>query len=457
MPFLHTQKREKFISQKLFLFCPGRTGNIVTKLMLNLKMSYFMKQVLIKSFSVLIFFTVFVTTGNSQLFEWRGPGRSGIYNESGLLKKWPAGGPALIWEAARMGDGYASPTVTDDAIYVTGRKDNSDVLTALTTDGKVKWETVYGKAWMANHTGSRCTPTYYNGKIFLISGSGDIVCIGSDGKIKWSKNHYSLYESKPLQFGISESPLVVDNMVIASPGGKKASMVAFNINDGKIVWEAEPLNQEPQYVNPKLIEYAGKKMIVSVMGTHIFAVNAKDGKILWKVDYAAANGATGNVRKNHAITPVYRDGHILIANGYSWVTLKLKLSAEGNKVDVVWENRNFDPQLGGVILLGNNIYGTTHTSDPADSWICVDWVTGKTLWTSKWYSRGSVISADGMLYLFEEKSGHVALAKPDASKLDIVSEFQVTKGEGPYWAHPVINRGKLYIRHGDVLMAYRVK
>lgn len=425
--------------------------------MSNLKIPDFMKQILIKLFSVLIFFTVFVTTGNSQLFEWRGPGRSGIYNESGLLKKWPDSGPKLLWEAEKMGDGYSSPTVTDDAIYVTGRIESSDVLTALTLDGKKKWETVYGKAWLTNHTGSRCTPTFFNGKIFLISGSGDIVCVGSDGKIKWSKNHYSLYDSKPIQFGISESPLVVDDKVIASPGGKKASLVAFNINDGKVMWEAEPLDQEPQYVNPKLIEYAGKKMIVTVMGTYIFAVNAKDGKIMWKLNYPDINAATGRVMKNHAMTPVYRDGYILIANGYNWVALKLKLSADGNSVNIVWENRNFDPQLGGTVLLGNNIYGTTHMSKPTDMWACVDWTTGKTLWTTRWYSRGSVISADGMLYFFEEKSGHVALVRPDASKLDIVSEFQVTKGEGPFWAHPVISKGKLYIRHGDVLMVYQIK
>ena len=392
-----------------------------------------------------------------QLYEWRGPGRTGIYNETGLLKKWPDGGPELLWEAEKMGDGYSSVTVTDDAVYVTGRKDSSDVLIALTLDGKKKWETVYGKAWMANHTGTRCTPTYYNGNLFLISGSGDIVCVGSDGKIKWSKNHYRIYESKPLMFGISESPLVVDNIVITSPGGKKASIVAFNINDGKVVWEAEPLNEEPQYVNPKLIEYDGKKMILSVMGADIFAVNAKDGKIMWKVNYSSINAATGRVMKNHAITPIYKDGYILIANGYNWVALKLKLSGDGNSAEIVWENRNFDPQMGGVVLLGNNIYGTNHMSKPVDTWVCLDWNTGKTLWTSKWFSKGSIISADGMLYLYEEKSGHVALARPDPSKLDIVSEFKVTKGEGPFWAHPVISAGRLYIRHGDVLMAYLIK
>jgi len=391
-----------------------------------------------------------------QLYEWRGPDRTGIYNESGLLKKWPAGGPSLLWETVGIGDGYSSVTVTNDAVYVTGRIDSSDVLTALTLDGKKKWETVYGKAWMANHTGSRCTPTYYNGKLFLVSGSGDIVCVGSDGKVKWTKNHYKLYDSKPLMFGISESPLVVDNMVIASPGGKKASMVAFNINDGKVVWEAEPLNQEPQYINPKLIEYAGKKMIVNVMGTSVFAINAKDGKIIWKLDYAAINAATGRVMKNHAETPIYKEGYILIANGYNWVALKLKLSADGNSAEVVWENRNFDPQMGGIILLGDYLYGNNHMSKPVDTWVCVDWNTGKTMWATKWFSKGSIISAEGMLYLYEEKSGHVALVKPDPSKLDIVSEFQITKGEGPFWAHPVISKGRLYIRHGEVLMVFRI-
>jgi hypothetical protein len=62
-----------------------------------------------------------------------------------------------------------------------------------------------------------------------------------------------------------------------------------------------------------------------------------------------------------------------------------------------------------------------------------------------------------MLYLYEEKSGHVALVKPDAAKLDIISEFKITKGDGPFWAHPVISNGKLFIRHGDFLMVYLIK
>jgi outer membrane protein assembly factor BamB len=408
-----------------------------------------------KIYMVFIFSASFLSIARAQVSEWRGPERTGVYIETGLMKKWPAAGPELIWESTGMGDGYSSPVITEDAVYVTGRKDDSDVLVSLTKDGKKKWETIYGKAWMANHTGSRGIPTYYKGNIFLVSGSGDIVCVSSAGKVKWSKNHYTLYDSKPLMFGISESPVVTGNMVIVSPGGKKASMVAFDINNGNVIWEAEPLGQEPQYVNPKLIEYAGMRMIINVMGRDIFAVNTSDGKILWKYDYAAENPA--GQRKNHAITPLFKDGNILIANGYNYAAIMLKLSADGKSVAKVWENRNFDPQLGGLVLLGNNIYGANHQSAPAGSWICVDWTTGKTLWTSKWYGQGSVISADGMLYLYEERTGHVGLANPSSTKLDIVSEFQITRGEGPFWAHPVIDNGRLYVRHGSSLMVYRIK
>jgi outer membrane protein assembly factor BamB len=416
-----------------------------------------MRRLFQKKLITSVIFTTFILNVHSQLYEWRGPERSGIYNEAGLLKEWPESGPELCWELDDLGDGYSSPTVTDNTIYITGRKEQSDVLFAFTLDGKKKWETVYGDAWIRNHTGTRCIPTYSNGNIFLISGGGDIVCVDSNGEIKWSKNHYTLYDSSPLKFGISESPLVVDNIVIASPGGNKASLVAFNIENGDVAWETEPLNESPQYVNPILIEYGGRKIITSITSNHIIGVDAKNGKLLWKVNYAEINAATGRVSLNHAITPIYKDGLILIANGYDWVALQLKLSKDGSEVEIVWKNRDFDPHHGGMVLMGDFVYSSNHQSNSMGDWVCVNWNTGKTEWATNWYTKGSIISADGMLYLFEEKSGHVALAKPNPAKLDIVSEFQVTKGAGPYWAHPVISNGKLYIRHGETLMVYAIR
>jgi outer membrane protein assembly factor BamB len=110
-----------------------------------------------------------------------------------------------------------------------------------------------------------------------------------------------------------------------------------------------------------------------------------------------------------------------------------------------------------MILLGNYVYSSTHDSNSKGRWICVDWTTGKTMWMTLWNNKGPIISADGMIYMMEEKNGNVALVKPDSQKLDVVSSFRVTKGEGPYWAHPVIDKGRLFVRHGSYLAVYSIK
>ena len=118
-------------------------------------------------------------------------------------------------------------------------------------DGTKKWEVEYGNITNnVNSPESRCTPTYVNGKIFVVSGQGDLACVTKDGKIAWTINYYQKYNASVQRFGISESPLVVDNKVIATPGGNKAAMVAFNIETGKVVWETAPLNEGTQYTNP---------------------------------------------------------------------------------------------------------------------------------------------------------------------------------------------------------------
>jgi len=402
-------------------------------------------------------FVLTVSISFAQIFDWRGPERSGVYNETGLLKSWPDGGPKLLWEVEGLGEGYGSVTISDKAIFVTGRKDDLDVLTALSCDGKKLWSTVYGNSWMKNFTGTRGIPVIYNNNIFLVSGQGELVCLNSEGKIIWKKNHYELYESQPLMFGISESPLVFDDKVIVSPGRNKASMVAFNNKTGEVIWEAEPLNEGPQYINPKLINHNGRKLIVTITESHIIGIDAKDGKLVWKLNYEEINQTEGRPRKNHANTPLYRDGKIFISNGYLYASFMIELSNDGSEAKVVWKSRDIGPHHGGMVLLGNYIYSTNYLSNSMGDWVCIDWNTGETMWTERWENKGSIISADNMLYIFEEKSGNVGLVNPTPKKFDLVSSFQITKGEGPFWAHPVIRDGKLYLRHGEVLMVYSIK
>lgn len=408
---------------------------------------------------VLIIILLSLSTGVSsgQISGFRGPERSGIYNEKGLLKEWPAAGPQLLWETTGIGKGQSSATVTDDAIYITGRKGENDVLTCLDQNGRKKWEVVYGvSSVVTNFPESRCTPSFSDNRIFVVGGQGELVCIGKDGKIIWSVNYFKKYNaSEPLN-GVSESPLIVDNKVIGTPGGNIASMVAFNVENGKTIWEAPPVNELTNYVNPLLIRNGSNKIIVTWTAHHLIAVNALNGKLLWKIHCEGLNTEQLE-RRNRVNTPVYRDGHILAANGYDQVAIKIKINPDGTDPVIVWKNTDLDPHVGGMVLLGNYIFSSNHITNSKGKWICVDWTTGKTMWITDWYNKGAIISADGMLYIIEEKFGHVGLLRPDGQKFDLVSSFQVTKGDGPYFSHPTINKGRLFIRHGDYLAVYSIK
>jgi outer membrane protein assembly factor BamB len=107
----------------------------------------------------------------------------------------------------------------------------------------------------------------------------------------------------------------------------------------------------------------------------------------------------------------------------------------------------------------NLVYIETRTIHPdTGNWCCIDWKTGKKVWEQSWNGKGSIIAADGMLYIYDERQGNVGLVKAIPEKFDLVSSFKITQGNaGPFWAHPVIRNGILYIRHTNALMAYNVK
>ena len=220
----------------------------------------------------------------AQTSEWRGPNRTGVYNETNLLTQWPATGPKKAWEIKGVGTGYSAVTPTAEAIYITGRKDSVDVITSLTHDGKKNWELAYGKSWNRTYPESRSIPTFVDGFLYLVSGQGDIVCVSAKGEKVWSVNHFQKYSASAPRFGISESPLFVDNKIIVTPGGSQTALVAFDAKTGKVVWETESLNEGAEYVNPLLVQHGGKKIIVTMLSKTVVGVNSTDGKILWKVN-----------------------------------------------------------------------------------------------------------------------------------------------------------------------------
>jgi outer membrane protein assembly factor BamB len=405
-----------------------------------------------------------VISDDQSISEWREEERTGVSAESGLLKSWPDGGPELVWSNAELPKGHSSVSFGNNTIYLTGNDGQNDILVALDAFGKIKWKTPYGTSWNATNPESRCTPTVEADRVYVSSGSGEIACVnGISGEIVWSIKASEKYKGTFGEWGIAESLLIDGQKVYFTPGGQETMTVAFDKNSGNEIWKSKSLNDGPAYVSPILIDYAGKKLIINVSLHYIYAVDASNGDILWNIDHTKAIDS----KKSTAIwpdaplikcvTPVYHDGKIYVTGGYDHGSILLDLNEDGSNVSVVWTDSDLDVHHGGVVLVNGYLFGSNWLSNSDGNWCCLDWNTGKKIYEEHWKCKGSIISAEGMLYVYDEKSGFVGLVRATPEKFDLISSFRVKGGTGPYWSHPVINNGRLYIRHGEYLAVYLIK
>lgn len=391
------------------------------------------------------------------IVEWRGPNRSGIYPDQNLLTSWPVNGPALELEIKNIGNGYSSPVVYNKTIYVTGRKDTLDVISAYEMNGNKKWETVYGKAWERTYPETRCTPTIENNRIYLVSGMGQVACVDAvSGKLAWSVDANSEYKGEPNRWGVAESAAVSDKAVFYVTGGEETSVIALDKNNGKLLWKTKSLGGTRAYASSVIIEKAGLKLLLAQTANDLMAVDIQNGNIVWNFNLIQYH--TGQSGKGaNTNTPLVDNNEIFVTSGYDHPAVMLKMAEDGRSVSLKWTNADFDNHIGGVVKNGNYIYGSNWVGNGGGNWLCVDWQTGKTMYDTKWHNKGSIISADNLLYCYEEKTGNLALVKPDPEKFEVISSFKVEKGEGPHWAHPAIYDGKLLVRHGESLMIYNIK
>lgn len=391
-----------------------------------------------------------------QISEWREENRTGVSAETGLLKSWPADGPALLWTNLELQKGYSSVSFGENIIYTTGTLDSVDILYALDMNGKMLWQTIMGRAWNESYPDSRATPTVEGHKVYTTSGLGDIACIdGISGKIIWSYKASEIHKGTYGKWGIAESLLIDGEKLYFSPGGPETATIALNKTSGELIWKSVSLDDKPGYVSPLLIEYAGKKMIINVSLGHIYAVDASNGEILWKVAHVKPADYKWELIK--CVTPLFHNGNVYVTGGYNTGGMMVTMADDGKSANVAWTDSILDVHHGGVVLVDGYIYGSNWLNNGNGNWCCIEWETGKKMWEEPWNCKGSIISAEGMLYIYDEKRGNVGLLKVNPEKFDLVNSFKVTQGAvGPYWAHPVIHQGILYLRHSNALMAYDI-
>ena len=407
-----------------------------------------MKKALQVQFLALIFMPA-----NAQIHQFRGPDRDGKFPESGLLKEWPKSGPELLLQYEGIGDGWSSVVSNGTYIYASGKIDSMDHLTCLDFDGNKKWQVAYGKAWKGSFPGTRSTPTIEEDRIYIISGIGELVCLNAEsGDINWKIDVDKEYQAEWHVWGVAESPLIVDDKVICSPAGALTTFVAFNKMNGEEIWKTPGTNGQRSYVSPILHKFNGKKYILGASASDLFIVDPENGRI--KASYKYFNPSLWKWQPKGMIwanSPVAKDNMIFISIGYDYPAKMLKVNDDVTSIEEVYTSTLLDNHHHGIIELDGWIHNN------AGAWACIDWDTGEVMYDEEWHSKGEMVYADGLFYVYNEKSGHVGLVQPTPSGFNVISEFKVEKGRGPHWSHPYIFDGKLFLRHGDVLMVYNIK
>ena len=381
--------------------------------------------------------------------QWHGPNRTALSTETGLLKSWPAQGPAVVWSISNLGEGYGSVAIKGDQIYVQGVKDNqSSVFCLNRTDGKTVWVTALGpRLGQDRGPGPRGTPTVETDRLYALAESGDLGCLKiSDGSVVWRRNILKDFGGRNPKWLISESPLIDGERLIVTPGGEGASIVALDKATGKTIWTTKELSDEAAYSSCVAADVGGVRTIVGFTGRAGVGVRASDGKLMWR--YEQVSNRTANIA-----TPIVHDNKVFYTSAYGTGCALLGLKTQGGEVkaEEIYFSREMMNHHGGVVLLDGYLYGFNNAILS-----CVEFATGKTVWRDRSVGKGTLTYADGQLYLLSENNV-VGLAEASPAGYSEKGRFKIADQGWPSWAHPVVCGGKLYIRNQGTLACYDVK
>jgi outer membrane protein assembly factor BamB len=392
--------------------------------------------------------------------QWRGPYRDGISNETGLLHEWPAEGPKLLWQKDGLGDGYSTPSIVGDRIFLINNKGLEDefVQCLSVKDGSQIWQTHIGKVGKPDqrppYPGARSTPTVDGQMLFALGSDGDLACMDiAKGKIIWTKNLITDFAGSPGTWAYAESPLIDKNLVVVTPGGKDATLIALDKKNGEVVKKFPvPEGDNAGYSSIIVVNAAGAKQYVQFLAKGVVGVDANSGKFLWRYDHTSGK-SPANIG-----TPVFGDGSIYTGTHYTGGGL-VKLSPDngGVKAEEVYFDKKLPTAIGGAVLIGDYLYGTNR-----ELFMCINFKTGEQKWKKeRTMAPSSICFADGRLYAHGETNGDVALI--EASPEDFKEHGHFTppgvpeKRTGKAWAYPVVANGRLYIHDWGTLWCYDVK
>jgi outer membrane protein assembly factor BamB len=392
--------------------------------------------------------------------QWRGPKRDGASPETGLLKQWPEAGPKLAWRVDDIGAGFGTPAVVGERIYLVSNTglDNEFLQALDAKDGKRVWAITLGKVGnpdqKPSYPAARSTPTVDGERIYALGSDGDLACVDTNGKTIWKKNLRTDFSGQPGDWAYAESPLVDGDVVVCTPGGAEATLVALNKGNGEVIWKSQvPDGEAAGYASVIAIDAAGVKQYVQFLSKGVVGVDAKTGKFLWRYDKTGKNPA-------NMATPVAADGLIFTSGAFVGGGT-VKIEGQGDKLAAkeVYFERGLPTAIGGSVLVDGNLYGTGQ-----QGFVCADFATGKIKWKDKSIGQASLLYADGLLIVHGENNMMALIeATPEGYREKGKFKLPDPPKHAPRfppevaWSYPALANGRLYVRDLNVMWCYEVK
>ena len=379
--------------------------------------------------------------------QWRGPRRDGVSTERGLLQSWPQSGPPRAWTATGAGEGYSSFAAAGGRLFTLGARAEREFVVAYdAATGKQLWETPHGRRFTNDRgDGPRSTPTVDGTRVYAFGASGDLTALdAASGRIAWTVNVIRDFGGQNINWGLSESPLVAADRVIVSPGGAGSSIVAVGKADGKLLWKSQ--GDRAGYSSAVLHELGGIRQAIFFTGQRALGLDIANGRVLWSYDRVANRVA-------NIATPIVRGDRVFLSSDYGTGAALLQLTASGGGIDAreVYFTREMRNHHASSVLVGDYLYGFSSAILTA-----MRFDTGEVAWRDRSIGKGSLVYADGRLYLFSE-GGDVALAEATPEAYREHGRFSLDIGALPTWSHPVVSNGMLFLRDQDTVYAYNVR
>ena len=376
---------------------------------------------------------------------FRGPRHDGTSPERGLLRSFPPGGPKVLWTVP-VGPGYGPPAVRDGEVFLLDRRGNSaDELRVLDfATGKQKWSYEYLARGALKHDGSRSTPTVDEKLIFSIGPFGDIRCVSREThKPLWKLHLLRDFGGEMPRWGVAQSPLLDGDRIIVAPQSRTVGLAALDKSTGRVLWKSPPIG-EMRYVSPAPATLAGRRQVLMLSFDTAVGVDPGTGRELWRFGGFSCRNSIPDLLPLDA-------NRVLITGGYDAGTTVLRVEGGGDRLAVrpVARHDEVGAQIHPPYFLGGFLYALCNTNTADDGLVCFDqqlkvrWQTRRSPSLDR---GGMVLTADGLLYSMDGRSGELRIIQPGPDGYRELAKSPPLISGQELWSPLVLSCGRLLIR-----------